>query len=367
MYGEHILAEWVAAWFRQIWPANEFAEHAIASVVALVFLTYFHIVIGEMVPKALALQAAERTALWITPPMTWARLLLYPVIIALNAIGNSVLRVFGIQRTAKGHEHFYSSEELEFVVKESQEGGALRAESGRVLQELLRFGELTAGEVMTPRINISGLPLGADKEEISSTLLDSRHARYPVYEEDLDHIAGSVHIKDLLPILMNGRGLARSDIRSVAFVPQTSSVDSVLAAMRREQTQIAVVMDEYGGTAGMITTQDLFDEVVGRVPEDDRDAEIVNDGTRLLVAGTARLEEVGETLGLTLEHDEVDTVSGLVLALLDRTPNVGDTVAWLGASFEVTEVAGHGVGRCAVVPSPTPPPSDESEGSVERY
>jgi CBS domain containing-hemolysin-like protein len=360
MYGEHVLAGWIAGWFRQIWPANELAEHALASIVALLCLTYFHIVVGEMVPKAMALQSAEKTALWITPPMTWSRVLLYPLVRALNGIGNAILRLFRIRRTAESHEHYYTPEELEFVVRESQESGALREESGRVLQELLRFGDLSAGELMTPRTNIAGVHVAATAEEVGSILLDSRHARYPVFEEDLDHIAGAVHIKDLLPVLMNGRPLLRSDIRPVAFVPQTSSADSVLAAMRREQTQVAIVMDEYGGTAGMITTQDLFDEVVGRMPEDNRDADIVHDGSRWLVAGTARLEEVGEALGLTLDHDEVDTISGLVLALLDRTPTVGDQVDWRGVLFQVTEVAGHGVRRCVVHRTEIPPEAEES-------
>jgi CBS domain containing-hemolysin-like protein len=349
MYGEHAVAGWIANWYRSYWPANPFMEHTAASIIALLLLTYFHIVVGEMVPKAMALQSAERTAMWVTPPMSWTRILLYPLVVLLNGIGNAILRLFRIERSAAGHHLYHTAEELELVVQESQAGGALRAESGEVLRELLTFGELSAGEVMTPRTSIAGIPLHAAKQDIAEIVLGSRHSRYPVYEEDLDHIAGCVHIKDLLPILMNGRTLDATDLRPVAFVPQSSGVDSVLAAMRREQTQVAVVMDEYGGTAGMVTTQDLFEEIVGRVPEDATDPEITSEGERLMVAGAVRLEQVGERLGLTLEHEEVDTVSGLVLHILDGPPSVGDRVVYEGLEFEVIEILGHGVRRCAVV------------------
>ena len=362
MYGEHVLAEWVASWFRLFWPENVVAEHTIASIIALVILTYFHIVIGEMVPKAVALQSAERTALWITPPMTWIRRLLFPLVLGLNAIGNRLLRAIGIERS-EGHQHYHTPEELEFVIQESQEGGALRAEASQVLKELLRFGELSAGEVMTPRINVVGIPLGSNKDDVAEIVGEYRHVRYPVYEEDLDHIIGSVHIKDLLPVLMDGEVLDRKHTRAVAFVPETAKLDNALAAMSKAHTQMAVVMDEYGGTAGMVTTQDLFDEVVGRVTEDIADAEIQQHDDVLIVAGTVRLDEVGERLDLELEHEEVDTVSGLILLCLGRPPEKGDSVVYQGVRFEVSEVAGHGVGRCIVSREPIPEEDAEREES----
>ena len=126
--------------------------------------------------------------------------------------------------------------------RESQEGGALRPDAGRILEGLLAFGDVTAGEVMTPRINVAGIPLGAGKQQLSGLLVDSPHARYPVYEGDLDHIAGSVHIKDLLPVLLNGVGLTRGDIQPVAFVPHTSPLDVVLSSMHKERTQLAAAV-----------------------------------------------------------------------------------------------------------------------------
>jgi CBS domain containing-hemolysin-like protein len=183
-------------------------------------------------------------------------------------------------------------------------------------------------------------------------LRGSPHTRYPVYEGSLDHITGVVHIKDILRRMPNRRALRPSEVREVPYIPETAEMDTVLAAMRRANSQMAVVMDEHGGTAGVITIEDLFEEVVGEIEEGwvaRPDIYRALDG-RLIVAGTVRISEVGEELGLVLEHAEVDTVSGLVLSLLDRPPLVGDRVEYDDVGFEVTAVEGHGVSECAVTP-----------------
>jgi CBS domain containing-hemolysin-like protein len=349
MYGEHVLAQWFARLFSIAEAPAWFPEHAAATVVAVALLTYLHIVLGEMVPKALALQQAERTSLWITPLVLWVKTLLYPLVIGLNSLGNLLLCMVGINRQATPRHQGHTPEELEYLVAESQEGGALRAEAGRILRELLSFSELTAGEVMVPRVKVVGIPLGASSSELASILRGSTHTRFPVYRKDLDEIVGVVHVKDLLPKLLNGDGLAEKDDRPVPFVPHTAEVDTVLAALRQNESQMAVVMDEYGGTAGIVTAKDLLDEVVGELHEDTTPLEIRSDAQgRLHVAGTVRLEEVGERLGLDLEHEEVDTVGGLVLALLERPPKKGDVVAHSGLRIEVTEIDGHGVKTCLI-------------------
>jgi CBS domain containing-hemolysin-like protein len=350
MYGEHVLAEWIAAGLHG--PMKEAAAHTLASVLAVAILTYFHIVVGEMIPKSWALQSADRASLLVTPAiLVIQRIVIIPVI-TLNALGNALLRLVGINRFVASGEHYRTPEELQFIVRESQAGGMLRRESADVVQELLEFGELTAGEVMIPRVRVVGIPAGAPAEELLRLLRATPHTRYPVYEGSLDHIVGVVHIKDILRRMPNRRALRPSEVREVPFIPETAGMDAVLGAMRRVNSQMAVVMDEHGGTAGIITIEDLFEEVVGEIeegwvqrPEVPRDAQ-----GRLLVEGTDRVDEVGEELGLVLEHEEVDTVSGLVLALLDRPPVVGDTVEYDDVRFEVTAVEGHGVKECAVTP-----------------
>ena len=212
-------------------------SHGLASTVAIAILTYFHIVVGEMVPKSLALQKAERLVLWITPPMLWIKNALFPFIIALNGLGNLVLKVFGVDRKAQNAEHYYTPEELQLIVQESEELGALRAESGQVLQELFEFGGLTAAEVMVPRVKISGIPVGTPPARIREVLGQTPHTRYPIYEGDLDHIVGIIHIKDLLRLLLNDQAIGASHARPVPVVPETAPIDAVLGVMRRERSR----------------------------------------------------------------------------------------------------------------------------------
>lgn len=369
MYGEHVLAEWIghslAGWGALRAPA----AHTIASILAVAILTYFHIVVGEMIPKTLALQSAERSALLVTPVMLAIQRVVILPVIALNAIGNLLLRLVGINRFAASGEHYRTPEELQFIIRESQAGGMLRRESADVVQELLEFGDLTAGEVMIPRVRVTGIPAEATAEEMLRIFRASPHTRYPVYAGSLDNIVGVVHIKDILRRIPNRRALRPQEVREVPFVPGTAEMDTVLAAMRRVNSQMAVVMDEHGGTAGVITIEDLFEEVVGEIEEGwhpQEHPEIYRDEQgRLVVAGTVRIMEVGEELGVVLEHEEVDTVSGLVLAELDRPPEVGDTVEFDDVRFEVTEVEGHGVAECIVTPLKLRRAEDDGTASRE--
>lgn len=362
MYGEHVLAEWLyeKAGHLGPLPARLFS-HAVASGVAIAVLTYFHIVVGEMVPKSLALQHAERMVLWITPPVLWTKNLLFPFVVALNGLGNLLLRVVGINRQAESGERYYTPEELQLIVQESEELGALRSESSQMMQELFEFGDLTAGQVMVPRVRISGIPVGAPTDAVREILGASPHTRYPIYEEDLDHIVGIAHIKDLLRLLMNEEAVAHAHARPVPLIPETAPLDLVLDRMRRERTQMAIVLDEHGGTAGIVTLEDLFEEVVGDIEEGGAVPLMYRDRQgRLRVPGTMRLDELGQQFDLDLEHEDVDSVSGLILTLLGRPPVVGDVVRYGRLQFEVTAVKGHGVEECAVTLLPPPRESEDA-------
>ena len=350
MYGEHVLSDWIYGSFGRAGAPAWLGSHGLASVIAIAILTYFHIVIGEMIPKSLALQKAEHLALWITPPMLWVKTLVFPLVVGLNGIGNAVLGLLGVNRRAHSVEQYYTPEELQLIVQESEELGAIRAESGQMLQVLFEFANLTAGEVMVPRVNITGLPLGSTPERIRALLGSAPHTRYPVYERDLDHIVGMIHIKDLLRLLLRNEAVGQAHARPLPIAPETAPIDSVLATMRRERTQMVIVIDEHGGTAGIVPLEDLFEEVVGDIdegpgsaPQPYRDA-----GGRMRVPGTLRLDELGQLFDLDLEHEEVDSVSGLVLTLLGRPPQVGDTVRYDRLLIEVTAIKGHGVEEAAV-------------------
>jgi CBS domain containing-hemolysin-like protein len=350
MYGEHVLADALYRLFGGSGLPEWLVSHGVASVIAVAILTYFHIVIGEMVPKSVALQQAERVVLWITPPMLWIRNALYPFVVSLNAMGNLLLKVFGVNRRAHNADQYYTAEELQLVVQESEDLGALRAESGQMLQDLFEFGGLTAGEVMVPRVRLTGIPLGTTPDQIRDLLGRSPHTRYPIYERDLDHILGMVHIKDLLRLLLRDEAIGRAHARPLPLLPETAELDTVLSTMRQERTQMVIVLDEHGGTAGAVTLQDLFEEVVGDIEEGPAGApQIYRDPLgRLRVPGTMRIDELGQRFDLELEHEDVDSVSGLILTLLGRPPKVGDAVRYDRLQFEVTAVKGHGVEECAV-------------------
>lgn len=355
MYGEHLLAGWLAHHLEALGEFRWFGGHALASVIAVAFLTYLHVVLGEMVPKSLALQAPARVAMAIAPMMRAFELGLYPLVAVLNGIGNGILRLLGVERSAMSEESYRTAAELSFIVAESRAGGLLAREPAKIIQELLEFSDLTAEEVMVPRTRVVALPLGATREEVGAVLETEPHTRFPVYEGSLDDIVGVVHVKDMLGDLRDGGSLDRHRVRDLPFVPATERLDRVLTTLRRGGSHLAVVMDEHGGTAGILTLEDLFEEVVGDIadPEERPAIQKAADGS-MVASGTVRLDELGEALGLELEHDEVNTVSGLVIALLGRPPRIGDRVEYDGVVLEVSTVHGRGVREARVVDAPEP-------------
>jgi CBS domain containing-hemolysin-like protein len=357
MYGEHTLAEWIAkhleAWGWGTGPLADagggrwVAAHTVASVIAVTVLTYFHIVMGEMVPKSLALQAPARTALRIAPVMRAIWLAASPLVLAFNGLGNAVLGVLGVRRELRTQEHYRTPEEIAHIVRESQASGMMRQASAQVVGDLLEFGDRTAAEIMVPRVRVAALPSGADRSKLADLLKSAPHTRYPVYEGTLDRVVGMLHVRDALRLIRDGRVIGPEYLRPLPHLPATARSDQLLVAMRQGGVQMAVVMDEYGGTAGIVTLEDLFEEVVGDITERSTEVpEIVPEGRGVRVDGAVRIEQVGEALGVVLEHDEVDTVSGLVLALLGRRPVVSDVVEYDGVRFEVQALRGNGVGRC---------------------
>ena len=345
MYGEHTLAEWLEPRLNAVGISGLVPVHGAASVIAIGFLTYLHIFVGEMVPKAIALAHAEQTARVVYAPMQMVFYVLYPFVISLNAIGNACLRLMGVTRQEHAPDQFYTPDELRIIVEESQEGGALRAESGWLLRELFEFGDRTAGQVMVPRVRVAGLPVGASPAEVRRVLAARRHTRYPIYDGDLDQIVGMLHVKDLMRRLIADESIAPGDVRPMPVVPVTAALDDVLATMQKAHAHMAVVIDEHGGTAGIVSLEDLFEEVVGEIDEGVPVAPLLVPGPdgSVRVEGTVRLDELGQHFDLELEHEEVESVSGLVLERLGRPPVVGDVVDYGPLRLQVVETSGRGV------------------------
>ncbi|MFP3939515.1 MAG: hemolysin family protein [Thermoanaerobaculia bacterium] len=353
MYGEHAVAAWILDGFETVGWHEWVVAHAAASVLAVTVLTYLHVVLGEMVPKSLALQQPEVMAEVVALPMAWLQRIFLPLVLVLNGTGNGLLRLMGIDRR-ETTTHHYTPEELELVVTESQRRGLLPELPGLLVRELLDFFELTAEQVMVPRTQVVAVPVGASREEVAAALGRELHTRYPIYEGNLDHVIGFAHARDLARVLLEEGTVPRRLARRAPLVPGSLPLDRVLEALRDGDAQLAVVLDEQGGTAGILTVEDLFEELVGELEEDaEARPEILPLGADAVLAeGTARLEEVGEALGVALGHEEVDTVSGLVLHLLGRPPVAGDRVEHEDLQLTVSAVEGRGVARCRIVRSP---------------
>lgn len=361
MYGEHVVAEWLLGPLEHSGWIGVAAAHTLATIISVAILTYLHVVVGEMVPKSLALQSPSRTAISLTPVMTIAERIFLPLTIFLNTIGDALLRLFGL--TADTGSRLISSAELEYIVEESTEGGLLDPTEQIFLENVIDFSERTVSQVMTPRTRMVAIPADATLAEVIAIVEENQHSRYPVYEEDRDHIIGVLHLKDLARALQqeatNTGPLQFSlpdALRSVFFVPETLALEQMLDYFRKEHVQIAIAVDEFGGTAGLVTLEDLVEEIIGEI-QDESDSEIAPftqlDQQTLRVRGDLLLDELNQHYALNLEHDEAETVGGLIMDALGHVAEAGERVEYSGIEFEVEKTEGLAI-ETALVYLPQP-------------
>lgn len=367
MYGERTLAEAMTTHvFHGMGESGFWNAHLVASTIAIAFLTYLHVVLGEMVPKSVALSRPKGAVFFTYPVAVTTRFFLLPLVIGLEWISNRVLLAMGIDRSKVAESAHHTEEDLVHIVAESRAGGQLRSESSRALTEMFDFSTLRAEDVMVHRVSLHGIQLGSTPEQIGEVLGEGQHTRYPVYGEDYDDIVGMIHIRDLMHLLQGWNSLTRDDVRPMTFVPESMKLDEVLGAMRRDRTHAVIVMDEQGGTAGMVTVKDLFEEVVGTMEEGSANFEgrieaYRDEDGRLHAHGTLRVVELAEVMELDLPATEAETVSGLVLLQLGRPAQVGDAVRFGPLRLVVIAVEGRGVKECIVHLETQPePPAPET-------
>ena len=337
------------------------AAHSVAIGVAFALISALHIVAGELAPKGLALQRPEQTTLWVARPLQLFYLVFRWPITALNAVGNGVLRLLGL-RPAAGHEMVHTVEELELLVKASRQAGMVEESEARIARRAFQFADLTAAGLMTPRTELEAVPVGIDLEALLARVAITR-GRLLVYEGSLDNILGVIRVRDLLPLARQPRERfdLRALIRPVLTVPERRRADDLLEDMQQAGRHLAVVVDEYGGTAGIVTVADLMRALVGRIDEESslgppKRASVEPDGSMLL-DGLLRLHEFEELIGVDLkepEHAGVETLGGLVVALLDRMPRVGHEVLVAGRRVRVEQLQGRRIGVVRLFPGPPP-------------
>lgn len=362
MYGEPQIAHFIEPYLAQLVGVEPTPViiHTIASIIGLGLLTYLHVVVGEMVPKSLSLSAADKSALLVSKPMHYSQVLLGFPVHLLNLMGNALLRFFRVPMTT-GHARLHSPEELELIVSESADGGLLKAEEEEMILNIFGFSGRQVGQVMTPRRKVEAIPSNLPLDELLKSVAHSSHSRFPVYENDLDHIIGIMHLKDLVRQRLRTKGNfdIRLILRPAPYVPENMPVEKLLTAFKRQRIHMGIVVDEFGGTAGVVTLEDLVEEIVGEV-QDEFDSELeplveVESGV-LEVAGNYLVEDLQDYIFLGEEDDlpDVDTVGGLIVTWLGRPPHKGDEYTHHEhIHFSVLEVDGLAVARVKITfPAP---------------
>lgn len=344
MYGEHTVAGWLAGPLHDLGRLAAPAAHTLAAILAVAALTYLHVVAGEMIPKSLAIQRAEGTVLRVALAMHGLERLMQPLVGLLNSLGNLITRAMGVPPPDPA-SRLLSPTELELVVGDSLRRGAIPAAAELLIGNIFDFGERTVGQIMTPRNRVRGLPSQAGEAEVYAELCRSRLSRYPVYEGSLDRVVGVLHVKDLARHRVAGADsfdLSRL-ARPALFVPESLPLEETLVRLRRAHSFIAIVFDEFGGTAGLVTMEDVIEEVVGEIRDEfDRDLpplEAVRPGV-VRARGDLLLAELEQLLGLSLAHDEAETLGGLVMAELGRIAAPGDAVEVMGVGIQVESMDG---------------------------
>lgn len=353
MYAEEAFAELLLGPLEVLLHLDEATAHGIAAAMALSLLTSLHVVIGEMVPKSLALHYAEPTVLGISNPMRVSQTLFLPAVWLLNGIGAGILKLLGVP-LVEGHARLHSPEELQMIIDDSFQGGQLDQAEKEMLTRVFGFGEHKAYQVMVHRTRVEAYPVDIEERELLAALTGSRHSRFPIYEGDLDHVVGILHLKDLVrqqvhhPQEFDLRAL----LRRAPVVPEHVSAESLVARFRRLQIHMAVVLDEFGGMAGIVTLEDLVEEVVGEV-QDEFDLELppvhqVKPGEYLL-RGDLTIDDLKEIAFLADDLPDVHSVGGLIVAILGTMPQVGDRVRFSGHELVVESTSGRAVSRARLL------------------
>jgi magnesium and cobalt exporter, CNNM family len=328
-------------------PWNGAVVHSIGFAVAFIVITSLHIVLGEQAPKMTAIRFAPRVALFTAHPIRLFALVFRPFIAFLDRATESVLNLFNVP-TVGAHKVVYTAEELKQIVTESQHAGEIEPEERRMIHNVFEFGDLSVHEVMIPRTDMVAVEDSARVEDFLEIFAGSSHERYPVYSDNLDNIVGYISIKDILHELTRGPETRakpiKEFIRPALFVPEAKRVSELLAEMQKSNRQLAVVIDEYGGTEGMATTENLLEEIVGGIG-DERVAQPAPvkkiDENTAQVEAQLRLDEVNEYLGTRLpESDEYETLAGLMLVRFGHIPKVGESVLVDDVKLTVAAMSG---------------------------
>ena len=346
-YGQARLSPVLKPTVQNLGGFSSAAAQSISAVLILLFLTSLQVILGELLPKSVGIQYPERLALLTIIPMRWSIALFKPLIWIFNGSGQLILKLTGLSHQTD-NIHIHSPQEIVMLFEESSAGGLLDVEERRLLKNSLHLRQLAVRQVMIPRNRILAASVEQDCSDLLELLADSPYSRLPLYQQSIDNIVGIVHLKDLLCLrLQTGDHNVREAMRPALFIPETLPVDEVFALLQRKRYHIAVVLDEYGGTAGIVALEDLIEEIFGEF-QDEFDLETrppirILSKDQILIRGDMLIEELNEVLDLYLPSQNIDTIGGLVLNELGYVPEEGERLRVAGVSLTVASMDGNAV------------------------
>jgi len=325
----------------------------IAGILGFGTITFAHIVAGEMAPKAFSIQFAETTMLWTSIPLRLFYIVFYPAIWTLNAASNLVLKLFRLPSPST-HEFSHSPEELKMIVKESGDSGMLSADSAQLMQRVLTFTTRTVKDIMVPRTNVVGLDIHARADEIMDIAIENGYSRMPVFDQTLDKIMGVVYVKDFLAASENRSLIHISDfMRPAFFIPEGMKTGQLLKEFQKRKIHMAIVVDEYGMTTGLVTMEDVIEEIVGEIQDEyDTEEERIQrmaDGS-LVVDGTMSINDLTQYHNIHFpEKGEFESIGGFLLHRLGRIPTGGESVTFMDQTFIVADVEQHRINKVKII------------------
>lgn len=343
--GEPAIARVLERLFVSFFANNAILLHSISFVIAFTIITLLHVVCGELIPKSIAIARAEKATLFVARPLHLFRILFFPLIKIFDTLAGLALRKIGIE-PAKENENAHSDEEIKIIIGESLKGGYLDSVESELLKNAVDFSDTTAKEIMTPRKDIVCLFDDNSYDENIEIVKQTNHTRYPYCKEGKDNVLGMIHIRDLLQIaLQRNKGNLSHIVRELIIVPENASISNILMKMNKQQIHTALVVDEYGGTAGLLTMEDIIEEIMGDISDEyDKKSDEISqiDENTYEIDGMLDIESVAEKLKLDMNDEEIEqvTIGGYVFNLLGKEPIVGDNVVDGNFTFEVREVDG---------------------------
>jgi len=363
MYGEHVIADWLISPLHNFTQMSEGLAHTISTVLSVGFLTYLHVVLGEMIPKSYALHTASQTVMVLYTPLNIAERVFFPIVYILNKFSLSVIDRLSLAQSEED-SRLLTSEDLEFVVEESMESGFLESTDKLFIENILDLDERTARQVMTPRNRISAISIDTAPEKIIQLICETNKTRYPIFDSTLDNILGVLHIKDLARWQTKHSGTPENItplLRPVIFIPESLPLSKLLYKFRSEQSHIAIALDEFGGTSGIITLEDLIEEVVGEIL-DEFDQEMppfeqISENT-IRVRGDVILEELEQHFNLVFdENNEAISIGGYIMSKLGSIPKPNEKISAKGFNLTVEKVDGLAI-ISVLIELPNPPSSN---------